>query len=310
MNSSMHVLGSRKRKIHSKSRRRLAERTAAMMETTISYVDSEDFRCLPEKTLLADPTLNVVTDRPPAGTPPYLAALYDYPLLTREQEFQWFRKMNYLRFRAEQAQRALTLSSLSAARLNRVESLLQQAAEVRNRIVQCNLRLVVSIAKTLVDPANSLDDLISEGNLPLIRAAEIFDFTRGLRFSTYATWAIRNGLFRVATRQRKQRQRFWASEPGQLELRGQDQIQGHADSEELTPEEGKQLLKLVTKLDPRSRTIVVERFGLGGPQQEPAKFHELARKLNLSTERVRQLLVRALGNLREMSQTFENPKIG
>lgn len=307
---SQKATHSGKRRNYSKPRQRLAERTAAMMETTIAYIDSEDFRCLPEKILLTDPRLEAGTDRPPAGTPPYLAALYDFPLLTREQELQWFRKMNYLRYRAAQTQQSLTLSKLSAAKMNRIESLLRQSAEIRNRIVQCNLRLVVSIAKTLVDSANSLDDLISEGNLPLIRAAEIFDFTRGLRFSTYATWAIRNGLFRVATRQRKQRQRFWASEPGQLELQLGDRAQERTDSEQLTPEEGRQLLKLVTKLDPRSRTIIVERFGLGKPHKEPAKFHELATKLNLSTERVRQLLARALGNLRDLSQSFANPKLG
>jgi RNA polymerase primary sigma factor/RNA polymerase sigma factor len=279
-----------------------------MMETTLGYVDSKDFRSLPESVLLADPELQPPKEKAPAGTPPYLAALYDYPLLTREQEFQWFRKMNYLRFLAAKAQRKLTLSRLNAARLKRVESLVQQADEIRNRIVQCNLRLVVSIAKSLVDYANSLDDLISEGNLPLIRAVEIFDFTRGLRFSTYATWAVRNGLFRVSTRNRKQRQRFWASDPERFEQHGPKSAP--IDEDRLTAEERTQLLKLVGRLDPRSRTIVRERFGLTSRDQKPARFHELADKLCLSTERVRQLLARALDNLRNLSESSSPQQAG
>ena len=106
-------------------------------------------------------------------TPPYLAAPYEFPLLTRDQEYQIFRKMHFLRSEAAALRERLTLTTLNSKRVQRIQGLLQEAEGVRNRIVQCNLRLVVSIAKMMVDLANSLDDLISEGNFPLIRAARM-----------------------------------------------------------------------------------------------------------------------------------------
>jgi len=279
------------------ARQALAARTAAMMEATIAFVDSEDFRTLPARELLRDPEFS--TDKcdveVPRGTPPYLAALYEFPLLNREQEFQLFRKMHFLKYQAAEVQKTLTLSPLNARQLNRVESLLEDAEKIRNRIVQCNLRLVVSIAKVISDPANSLDDLISEGNVPLIRAVEIFDFTRGLRFSTYATWAIRNGLYRVSTRSRQRSQRYRTDDVTLL-----DAAQPvDASAEELDfPIDREELLERLNQLDARSQTIVRDRFGLTNPAQRPARFRELAAKLRLSTERVRQLLAKALEHLR------------
>ena len=66
----------------------------------------------------------------------------------------------------------------------------------RNRLIECNLRLVVRIARRYQQRALPLLDLIEEGNLGLIRAAELFNPTRGFRFSTYATWWIREGIER------------------------------------------------------------------------------------------------------------------
>jgi RNA polymerase primary sigma factor/RNA polymerase sigma factor len=279
----------------------LAEKTAALMERTISYIDCDDFRQCSAEELLAEPRLTLAPGengvQPPPDTPPYLASLYEFPLLTRDQEYQIFRKMHYLLSLAAEAQEELTLSSLSSRTVHRIEMLLRQANDVRNRIVQCNLRLVVSIAKNMVDSANSLDDLISDGNLPLIRAAEIFDYTRGLRFSTYATWAVRNGLFRSSKRSRRLHSR--------LKLDEFDSLQHSATTPPEEPDFGeewgpRELEQLVNRLDPRSQAIIRDRFGLTGTER-PARFRELASKLRLSSERVRQLLERALAQLREMS---------
>jgi RNA polymerase primary sigma factor/RNA polymerase sigma factor len=158
------------------------------------------------------------------------------------------------------------------------------------------LRLVVSIAKTMSNAGDSLDDLISEGNIPLIRAAEIFDFTRGLRFSTYATWAIRNGLYRAIKRKRRRQQQVGGLDPAwsqELEDSSPDDpFEEHSFSQP-------QVDQCIERLDHRGQTIIQDRFGLSG-KHPPAKFRELAEKLNLSSERVRQLLSRALGELKEM----------
>lgn len=281
-------------------RRELAETTARLMEQTISYVESPEYQTVCRENLLDESILKTDPAAPqtvaPADTPPYLASLYSFPLLTREQEFVIFRKMNFLLFEAAQLQRKLSLRNRNSRKVQAICSRLQGAKEIRNRIVQSNLRLVVSIAKTLVDSANSLEELISEGNLPLIRAVEIFDFTRGLRFSTYATWAIRNGLFRASHRNRRRQARFHPEDLEQLSL---PEIDRDASLEELTIDRSS-MDQLIRQLEPRCQTIIQQRFGLSG-QTRPAKFRELANQLQLSAERVRQLLERSLGQLRELS---------
>jgi RNA polymerase primary sigma factor len=76
-------------------------------------------------------------------------------------------------------------------------------SEAKNELITCNLRLVINIAKHYIGRGLSLLDLIQEGNIGLMRATDKFDYRRGFKFSTYATWWIRQGLTRALTDQTK-----------------------------------------------------------------------------------------------------------
>ncbi|MCA9187023.1 MAG: RNA polymerase subunit sigma-70, partial [Planctomycetales bacterium] len=150
--------------------------------------------------------------RVPAGLPPYLAALYEVPLLTREQEQHLFRKMNYLKYRASKLREKLDGQSAKSALMDEIEQMYDEAVRVKNQIVKANLRLVVSIAKRHVTPSENFFELVSDGNMSLIRAAEKFDFSRGNKFSTYASWAIMKNFARTIPVEYKYRDRFRTSQ--------------------------------------------------------------------------------------------------
>jgi DNA-directed RNA polymerase sigma subunit (sigma70/sigma32) len=127
--------------------------------------------------------------RRPAGLPAYLASLYEVPLLTREQEVWLFRKFNYLKHKAIHLRDQLKPERPNSRLMDQIESLYGEIVELKNRIVRANLRLVVSIAKRRVTASDSFFDLVSDGNMSLMRAVEKFDYARGNKFITSASWA-------------------------------------------------------------------------------------------------------------------------
>ena len=117
-----------------------------------------------------------------SGVEQYIKDIQGVPLLTAEQERQLAKRMKKLK--SEKPDQAA------------------DARQAREHLIRANLRLVVSIAKNYVNKGLSYLDLIEEGNLGLLRAVPRFDPTRGCRFSTYATWwirqAVRRGLANTA----------------------------------------------------------------------------------------------------------------
>ena len=153
----------------------------------------------------------------PAGLPSYIASLYEVPLLSKREEEQLFLRMNFLKFRATELRQRLPVRRPRAAAVQQIEALLNDAVHLRNSIVRANLRLGVALAKKFVSHATGLEELVSEAHLPLIRAVELFDISRGYRFSTYATWAVRNHFVHVAGELYKQQERYSTSDPFALE---------------------------------------------------------------------------------------------
>ncbi|WP_414710961.1 sigma-70 family RNA polymerase sigma factor [Pseudonocardia sp.] len=123
----------------------------------------------------------------------YLNGIGKRALLTAEQEVNLAKRIEAGVF----AQHVLdTDAQLAASRATDLRALVRDGERARNHLLEANLRLVVSLAKRYTGRGMPLLDLIQEGNLGLIRAVEKFDYAKGFKFSTYATWWIRQAITR------------------------------------------------------------------------------------------------------------------
>ncbi|KJK34798.1 RNA polymerase sigma factor SigB [Streptomyces variegatus] len=127
----------------------------------------------------------------------YLAQISATPLLTAEDEVRLARRMETgLRALAELDLADAGEHDLAAQRRRELEEAVRDGQAAKDHMVRANLRLVVSMAKRHAHRGLPLLDVIQEGNLGLIRAVEKFDHTKGFKFSTYATWWIRQAIER------------------------------------------------------------------------------------------------------------------
>jgi RNA polymerase sigma factor (sigma-70 family) len=158
---------------------------------------------VPEDLFLSEPDAEVLPEEPPEpeveteagsfdGVGAYLRDIGRYPLISGEQEVALAQRIE----NGERATRCLGERSVPARRRRELERERQDGLEAREQMIRANLRLVVSIARRYRATGIPLLDLIQEGNLGLIRAVEKFDWRRGYKFSTYATWWIRQAVQR------------------------------------------------------------------------------------------------------------------
>jgi RNA polymerase sigma factor (sigma-70 family) len=227
--------------------------------------------------------------RMPRDVPPYLQELYRTPLLTPTRERALFLKFNFHKYQFVTARRKLDPQYAKSRDLARLERLLRKAIDTKNAIVQANLRLVVSIARKHLRPALSLMELVSEGNVTLMRAVEGFDIHRGHRFSTYATLALMKGFARsvpaMVGASRSESRRLAEVPDSRLARLGERIV--HRD----------EIRQLLSRLDERERTVLLAHYGLC-EEHVAETYEQVGERLGLSKQRVRQIEQGALAKLR------------
>jgi RNA polymerase primary sigma factor len=151
---------------------------------TLSEADEADE---PEQTVtVAGATADPVKD--------YLKQIGKVPLLNAEMEVELAKRIEAGLFSEEKLARE---GKVSAKMLDELGWIAEDGHRAKNHLLEANLRLVVSLAKRYTGRGMLFLDLIQEGNLGLIRAVEKFDYTKGYKFSTYATWWIRQAITRA-----------------------------------------------------------------------------------------------------------------
>jgi RNA polymerase primary sigma factor/RNA polymerase sigma factor len=147
-----------------------------------------------------------------------------------------------------------------------------------------------------VAQAENFFELVSDGNMSLIRAAEKFDYSRGNKFSTYASWAIMKNFARTIPGELKIRDRFRTSQDDAF-MAATEHRTDQVEEEMNQARRQEQVNRILSRLDEREQKIIVSRFGLR-TGQEPLTLKEVGEVMGVTKERVRQIEARALSKLR------------
>jgi RNA polymerase primary sigma factor len=132
----------------------------------------------------------------------YLKEIGQIPLLNQEQEREYAMQVSSGRYAKEQLAEIETGTlDVKDADIRELKQTISRAQRAKNKLVEANYRLVVSIAKRYVGRGLLFLDLIQEGNMGLMRAVDKFDYEKGFKFSTYATWWIRQAITRAVADQ-------------------------------------------------------------------------------------------------------------
>jgi RNA polymerase primary sigma factor len=249
--------------------------------------------------------------RAPRDVPPELAPMYEVPLLNKDQEQHLFRKMNYLKHKAAQLRRRLCKekdspdqpdeidpSRVRIQDLRRIEDLQRQANEIKDQLISANMRLVANIAKRHAAQTDNFWELMSDGNMSLIRAVEKFDYSRGFKFSTYASWAIMKNFARSIPEEKHRRERFVTGHEEVFEAAADNRTDEH-EQLATTERASRCVNRLLEYLEPRERAIVRMRAGLADGAKAMT-LEEIGQQFGITKERVRQLNARAMRKLREI----------
>lgn len=217
------------------------------------------------------------------STKPYFASLSWFPVLSAEEEYQIFDCYNYMKYRLANLQKELRYGGLRILYL--AESCYDRVTQIRNILIETNLRLVVSIAKRKSTSDSHLDRLVSDCNITLMRAIDLFDHRLGIKFSTYATVAISRSMLRVLKKT--------------VPIEAVFSLDEAATTDPIEPTEPgrfREMYRFLAELNLRDQDVIQRRFGLNG--YSSMTLEEVATVYSISRERIRQIEKKALGELR------------
>jgi len=289
--------------------RALRARVEALLVENYSFMDSPVFRrknieaelftfedeLEPQLPLTSwyQPTRDEMLDTATTGAP---------QLMKGNEERMMFLRFNYSKRRLSQVQRQIKGEGLTRQLAEEFLEWHRRFEHFREYLVRTNLALVLAMAKRTRLGDVDFAEIVSEGNMALIRAVDKFDIGRGFKFSTYACRAILKAFSRTSMKHSKHRLRF----PVEFEpdLEKSDWIDKKRDMvEEDCVDELKQIVdRNLAELSDVEQTVIRQRFNWNEAQESPLTLEEVGQIIGVTKERVRQIQNKALTKIRKLME--------
>lgn len=231
-------------------------------------------------------------------------------ILTGAEERVLFLQFNYARYRIRALQKEIARSSDGKPTHEQCEALLRwwkRADDLREQIAETNLALVLAMAKRTRMNEVDFADLVSEGNMALLRAVDKFDCERGFKFSTYACRAILKAFSRQGMKLSKYRQRFPTDFDPKMEKSNHLETKRGEFQNDAAAEVKRLVLENRCDLTDIERTVIEHRFRLESPDpdERPMTLEQVGQIIGVTKERVRQIQNKALEKIRaELEHQF------
>jgi len=223
-------------------------------------------------------------------------------ILTGAEERVLFHQFNYARYRVWKLQQEVWSSPDKKPTPEQAEEMLswyRRAEQIREQIAETNLALVLAMAKRTRMSEVDFADLVSEGNMALLRAVDKFDAGRGYKFSTYACRAILKAFSRQGMKLSKYRQRFPTDFDPKLEKSNYLETKRAGFEKEAADEVKRIVLDNRADLTDVERTVIEHRFGLeSGDADKPMTLEQVGQIIGVTKERVRQIQNKAMEKIR------------
>jgi len=280
-----------------------------VLSEPIDYIDSEEFR-------KPDAESRIYAEAPDVQKPDvsWYRPLMDDPnpkhetakktgtlLLTAAEERVLFLQYNYARHRVSELQKEIGLNDPTEEQAREILHWYSIAQQYREQIAETNLALVLAMAKRTRMSEVDFADLVSEGNMALLRSVDKFDCGRGFKFSTYACRAILKAFSRQGMKMSKYRQRFPTDFDPAMEKSNHLETLRRTYEEECA-DEVKHIVEMnQAELSDVERTVISHRFGLSEekqPDSPPLTLEQVGQIIGVTKERVRQIQNKALEKIR------------
>jgi RNA polymerase sigma factor (sigma-70 family) len=223
-------------------------------------------------------------------------------ILTGAEEKVLFHQFNYARYRVWKIQQEVWESPTRQPKPEEASDILgwyRIADRIREQIAETNLALVLAMAKRTRMSEVDFADLVSEGNMALLRAVDKFDAGRGYKFSTYACRAILKAFSRQGMKLSKYRQRFPTDFDPKLERSNFLETKRSTFEKDAADEVKRIVLDNTADLTDVERTVIEHRFGLeSGDLEKPMTLEQVGQIIGVTKERVRQIQNKAMEKIK------------